>query len=617
MPRMIVIAVVCALALLAGENGPVVRAWLLNPAAKTTSNDGLRAVLPNVHAVGVDERYVTVESAGLSLQSLGELEANDGPPAPGARKLLFRIPVHARPAEGGSPAVPVGPVGVFLNGVPFYSPVSTLSYRDQNLWHLDAIAMAKRNAAAQAPLVASLMTDTGRHSPLIGFALDGYPVYGPYAWDGSGKPRRMRSSYQLRRMTRRTMLPDGTQLTPAQEGPAVDAEFPLGIFAEDYEFAAGSGDLDEHNGRFSKTPEYPEGTYAYYLSTYPYLVGPTYAGALDRPACDDRQEFSRDGDRLTFTFHDARGRKVRYLEKAHEQPVHLLVVSSDLAEFAHIHPELQDDGTYSVNYSFRHGGTYWLYADHTLPGESQKVSRFRVDVGGAPRQPVALRADTNLTKTVDGLTVKLTTSAQLRAGEDLHFRFDLSANDLQPYLGAWAHIMIVSQDREEFIHGHPLENTASAAAPANPWAHTHAAPGPSPSYVETITGFRKPGLYRLWAQFQRDGRVITIPYTVRVEPAVRKQVVAAKIPSGARLIRVSSTGFEPTRVTLPAGKPAILAFQRSDAQNCASSVVFPELDIRKPLPAGETVTVDIPASKAREVYFTCGMGMYRGALSIR
>ena len=69
-----------------------------------------------------------------------------------------------------------------------------------------------------------------------------------------GGVKRMRSSYQTRRLTQRTSLSDGTQLTASQYGPDISDQFPLGAYAEDYEYVAGSGDLDEDNGRFTVTP---------------------------------------------------------------------------------------------------------------------------------------------------------------------------------------------------------------------------------------------------------------------------------------------------------------------------------------------------------------------------
>jgi hypothetical protein len=128
-----------------------------------------------------------------------------------------------------------------------------------------------------------------QHSPLIGFAYDGFPIYGAYGFknaDGTGGIVRMQSSYSLRNITTRTTYANGTDVA---DGPPVSTTYPLGLFREDYEFIAPSPNnpefLDEHNGRFCVTPEYPNGTYAYFCtvdaewnSAYPYAVGPTFYG---------------------------------------------------------------------------------------------------------------------------------------------------------------------------------------------------------------------------------------------------------------------------------------------------------------------------------------------------
>lgn len=130
--------------------------------------------------------------------------------------------------------------------------------------------------------------NTAQHSPLIGFAQDGFPIYGVYAYantDGTGGIVRMKSGYQLRSITTRTTGPTGTSVTA---GPAVSSTYPLGYFREDYEFITHIGDqsyLDANNGRFCITPEYPNGIYCYFAtvdanhnSAYPYVVGPTFYG---------------------------------------------------------------------------------------------------------------------------------------------------------------------------------------------------------------------------------------------------------------------------------------------------------------------------------------------------
>lgn len=111
------------------------------------------------------------------------------------------------------------------------------------------------------------------HSKIVGFALDGYPIYGPFGYtdatDNTSSIKQMLSSYELR-------------ATPSSGRGSTFAEISAGKFVEDYLFA-NSQDLDEHNGRFCVTPDYTTGTYAYFLTftenltapAYPYIVGPS------------------------------------------------------------------------------------------------------------------------------------------------------------------------------------------------------------------------------------------------------------------------------------------------------------------------------------------------------
>ena len=120
--------------------------------------------------------------------------------------------------------------------------------------------------------------DSSKHSPIIGYAWDGFPIYGAYAYtntDGTGKIKRMIPGYKIKQATSRT------------NGPIPDQTYPLGCFLEDYEFVSGLGDLDARNGRFCKTPEYPNGTYAYFVTidenqipVYPYVLFGTYYGVV-------------------------------------------------------------------------------------------------------------------------------------------------------------------------------------------------------------------------------------------------------------------------------------------------------------------------------------------------
>jgi hypothetical protein len=142
------------------------------------------------------------------------------------------------------------------------------------------------------------------HSPILGYAYDGYPIYGPYGYStatsASSGVRRMVSSYALRtdNTTTRTSLPGWAAvaqgfsttmatyaLTSTQYGPAVSTTYPLGRYIEDYQYTANSGDLDQYNGRYCVTPDFPSGTYAYFVTidstgapAFPYVLGLQFNG---------------------------------------------------------------------------------------------------------------------------------------------------------------------------------------------------------------------------------------------------------------------------------------------------------------------------------------------------
>jgi len=108
------------------------------------------------------------------------------------------------------------------------------------------------------------------HSKILGYAFDGFPIYGPRGYtnaDGSGSIINMTSSYRIKGATAVRGTPDGR-------------------YVEDYEYIANLGTLDVNNGRFCVTPDFPNGTYAYFLTVdnandpvFPYVVGPSWTGS--------------------------------------------------------------------------------------------------------------------------------------------------------------------------------------------------------------------------------------------------------------------------------------------------------------------------------------------------
>ncbi len=264
-----------------------------------------------IQSVWYTDDHVYINSTSLAYYTMGPWATNL---TPLAQDLTFKIPrVVTEDTSGDTETASSGTIGVGVDGVAFYAETSSKSWDGSDntgagdgIWNTDAwveegYSMDDAGGGHPTgggsgyyhyhatPFTLYDTTNTGVHSPIIGWALDGVPVYGPYGYsdsldDGSAVVR-MESSYQLRSITQRHELPDGTVLAPAQYGPDVDVTYPLGTYAEDNEYVYGSGHLDDHNGRWCVTPEYPSGTYAYFITVdaagdplYPYILGPEYYG---------------------------------------------------------------------------------------------------------------------------------------------------------------------------------------------------------------------------------------------------------------------------------------------------------------------------------------------------
>jgi YHYH protein len=278
-------------------DSPELASWLRN----TTGATGYAGLPANVQQVRYSTGYVYINSSGIPGYTIGPWPGN--PNIPTNQAYLFKIPRTPVVNAGTKTATPLGAVGAWITGVPVYNPLDAHSYNNANIWHQNAIAVEApsfdvclghpapggRYHHHQNP-TCEYTANPSQHSALLGYAFDGYPIYGPYAYagaDGTGGIARMRTGYRLRSITVRQTLPDGTVLTPSQYGPAVAGMYTLGYYVEDFEYVAGLGDLDAYNGRFAVTPEYPGGTYAYYVtidaagaSAYPYSLGPSYNGVV-------------------------------------------------------------------------------------------------------------------------------------------------------------------------------------------------------------------------------------------------------------------------------------------------------------------------------------------------
>jgi hypothetical protein len=202
---------------------------------------------------------------------------------------------------------------------------------------------------------------------------------------------------------------------------------------------------------------------------------------------------------LTFRVIDPRsGELVKHFEIVHEKLMHLFLVSENLEFFLHDHPVLQADGTFILTVRLPFGGMYRMLADY-FP--SQSVPQLSVDtlfVSGAA-EPAHLSASVAPCKSAN-LTASLQTEpADVVAGLESRLLFTLDpAEGLEPYLGAWGHMLAVSEDLVDLLHLHPFLTQGEGG-------------------VQFNVIFPRPGLYRIWTQFQRKSVVNTVVFTVPVK----------------------------------------------------------------------------------------------------
>jgi P-type Cu+ transporter len=221
--------------------------------------------------------------------------------------------------------------------------------------------------------------------------------------------------------------------------------------------------------------------------------------------------------RLVATVVDSgTGKPVEDLTRSHEAWMHLIATRTDLGTFAHVHPQPTGrPGQLAVEMTFPTPGRYIVNTEFRRQGQMADVhSRQVITVGGRAPEPVTL-ADGPRTVVVDGVRVRLAGDAEAGGRSDLHYSFTDATtgtpiDDLQPYLAAAGHIVVMRADGETFAHEHAEVTDERGRA-------VFALPGQTfGPELDVHAEFPTAGVYRLWAQFRlADGDVITVPFTVR------------------------------------------------------------------------------------------------------
>lgn len=185
---------------------------------------------------------------------------------------------------------------------------------------------------------------------------------------------------------------------------------------------------------------------------------------------------------------------VPQLELSHEKLMHLIVVSSDLQQYYHLHPQEQQDGTYVQQFELP-DNAYRAFVDIKPVGLSYAVQPLELHIGEA-HQPQAseLAPDREWIKTVNGQAVELKPQA-FEVDQPISLEFHIKDATPERYLGALGHVVILDEKAERFIHVHPAAEDQTIFA----------------------TEFSEPGLYKLWAEFQFNGVVNVYPYVIEVK----------------------------------------------------------------------------------------------------
>ena len=283
---------------------PLLTAWKqTNGSTQTFSNVAYKT---DILKISYSSTYVYVQGNGIPSYSIGPWL---NPNTPSGQNWTFQFPLNPTNASNKFDLTTYpGQLGAWINGIAMYGPGDGFSFGNLDVWHRNAyvyevssfdqcLGHADKNGIYHNHVIATclILNVSTVHSPIVGYAFDGYPVYGPYGYssalNSASAIKRMVSGYQARTMTTRTTLPNGTVLASQYYGPPVNTTYPSGNFIEDYAWSASNnGDLDACNGRWCVTPEYPSGTYAYFLTVdstftpvYPFILGQCYYGSQVLP----------------------------------------------------------------------------------------------------------------------------------------------------------------------------------------------------------------------------------------------------------------------------------------------------------------------------------------------
>ncbi|GAA4311272.1 hypothetical protein GCM10023086_31330 [Streptomyces venetus] len=208
---------------------------------------------------------------------------------------------------------------------------------------------------------------------------------------------------------------------------------------------------------------------------------------------------------LRFTIRDSGGRAVTAYQREHDKELHLVVASRDLVTYRHLHPTRAADGTWSIPVDLPRAGGYRVFADFTPAKKDARNLTLGADLAASgPYRPKKLPPASTTAET-NGYEVEL--AGALRPGKASELKLKVSragepVTDLQPYLGAYGHLVALRSGDLAYLHVHPNGEPGDGRT----------RPGPDISFTATAPSA---GSYRLFLDFKHGGKVHTAAFTVR------------------------------------------------------------------------------------------------------
>jgi hypothetical protein len=209
---------------------------------------------------------------------------------------------------------------------------------------------------------------------------------------------------------------------------------------------------------------------------------------------------------LVINIQGADGKPIDKFDTFQEKLMHLIIVSDNLQSFSHIHPTYKQNGRFEVAANFPGGGSYTLVSDYQPAGQKEQVSIMKTKVTGSPQAAAKINFSTSKIMGDVQATLK-PMPAILKAGEEVSLSFNLQQKNgqpltgLQPYLGEKGHLVIMKQSvpltRADYIHAHAIK-------------------GGQESEIVFMTKFPQPGKYKMWGQFNHNGKIVVADFWVKV-----------------------------------------------------------------------------------------------------